>query len=215
MKKSLILTIILAAVFAVSPYFSLAQSPSSSAAVSVDDVLSEIRQSQNVSQNSDIKCDKMTNDQFEKLGDAVEDVMHPNEAQQDLMEQMMGGEGSNSLKAMHILMGQRYLGCGGYGGMRDRFFGPGYNYGMPMMNWDDGYGYGMMGNYGTWGWLGWIFMVLFWILVVVALISFVRWLATRDREEHRGRSALDILKERYAKGEINKEEFEAKKKDLV
>ncbi|HEU4639219.1 MAG TPA: SHOCT domain-containing protein, partial [Candidatus Binatia bacterium] len=41
----------------------------------------------------------------------------------------------------------------------------------------------------------------------------VRWLM-RDQKERRGDSAMEILRQRYARGEINKEEFEAKKRDL-
>jgi putative membrane protein len=70
---------------------------------------------------------------------------------------------------------------------------------------------GWMG--GIWG-IGMMFMMLlFWILVIVALVFGVRWLM-RDQKERRGDSAMEILRQRYARGEINKEEFEAKKRDL-
>jgi len=57
---------------------------------------------------------------------------------------------------------------------------------------------------------------LLWILVVIAVVLLVLWLS---RLGTRGpgygeESALDILKKRYAKGEINKEEFERVKKDI-
>lgn len=57
-------------------------------------------------------------------------------------------------------------------------------------------------------------MLLFWVLVVTAIVLFVKWLADQQGTP-RQKTALDILKERYAKGEIDKQEFEAKKKDLV
>lgn len=62
-------------------------------------------------------------------------------------------------------------------------------------------------------------MVLSWIILAVIIILIIRW-AVRDGKHLRIRgvmnedSALRMLRERYAKGEINKEEYEAKKKDL-
>jgi putative membrane protein len=80
-----------------------------------------------------------------------------------------------------------------------------------------GMGPGMMGGWGTGG-FGGILMVVFWILILVGLIFLIRWLIQstgRDKTTGSGgNGALEILKERYAKGEIDKEEFESKKKDL-
>ena len=54
------------------------------------------------------------------------------------------------------------------------------------------------------------------VALIVADIFLVRWLSTgnRGREPLREESPLEILKKRYAKGEIDKQEFEEKKKDL-
>jgi putative membrane protein len=78
-------------------------------------------------------------------------------------------------------------------------------------------GPGMMG--GAWGWIGGIFMMIFWILIIVALALFIRWLVSADGNRSRllpgpGESAVDILKKRYARGEITKEQFESMKRDL-
>jgi putative membrane protein len=66
-----------------------------------------------------------------------------------------------------------------------------------------------------WGWgIGMMAMMfLFWALVIVGFIVGIRWLFGKGRGEKLD-SALEILRQRYARGEINKEEFEAKKKDL-
>ncbi len=81
------------------------------------------------------------------------------------------------------------------------------------------WGPGMMGNwgYGMMGWFGPIMMLVFWGLIILVLILVVRWLWTSSQkkpEQSIQESPLDILKRRYASGEIDREEFEQKKTDL-
>jgi len=77
-----------------------------------------------------------------------------------------------------------------------------------------GMGPGMMGGWGM-GWFGGIFMMAFWVLLIVALVFFIRWLirsSGRAADGVAGRSrAIEILKERYARGEIDAEEFEERR----
>lgn len=73
------------------------------------------------------------------------------------------------------------------------------------------------GGHGWWG-FGPVFMLLFWALVIVFVVALVRWLATtpgagRAERNAPGR-ARAILEERYARGEIDREEFESRKRDL-
>jgi putative membrane protein len=79
-------------------------------------------------------------------------------------------------------------------------------------------GPGMMGGWGVGG-FGGVFMVIFWILILVGFVFGIRWLLqTTGKKEHTGQSgsrAMDILKERYARGEIDKTQFEVMKRDLA
>jgi len=62
--------------------------------------------------------------------------------------------------------------------------------------------------------IGILGMVLFWAVLIAGIVFFVRWFLGHNvinREE----SALEILKKRYARGEMNKQEFEERKRDLV
>lgn len=56
-------------------------------------------------------------------------------------------------------------------------------------------------------------MFLFWVLFIIGLIVGIRWLLGKGKEQKQD-SAIEILRQRYARGEINKEEFESKKRDL-
>ena len=81
-----------------------------------------------------------------------------------------------------------------------------------------GYGPGMMGGYG-WGGgsgFGMIGMILWWVLLILGIVLLAKWLFGGGPGGGRasGDRALEILKERYARGEIDKNEFEQKKRDL-
>lgn len=76
------------------------------------------------------------------------------------------------------------------------------------------WGWGMHPMWGVWGIGVMLMMLLFWGLVIVGVVLGIRWLVTQGKET-RSDSAMEILRQRYARGEINKEEFEAKKRDLM
>lgn len=88
------------------------------------------------------------------------------------------------------------------------FFGGGYGW--------QGRGWGMMGGFGGGLWMV-IFMVLIPILVIWGVVALVRgdsWHGGCHSSEPTD-SALEILKRRYARGEIGKEEYEEKKRNLA
>lgn len=74
-----------------------------------------------------------------------------------------------------------------------------------------GYGCGMMG-YG-WGWLMMIGVVAFTILGVVALVRYLHN-SGRPNYQSAGNNALNILNEKFAKGEISEEEYKSKKAEI-
>ena len=80
----------------------------------------------------------------------------------------------------------------------------------------------MMGGFfgGSMGWIGMILGFIFFILIIIGIILFIVWLVKRvthsGTEQPRiGNKALEVLKERYAKGEITKDQYEDIKKDLL
>lgn len=83
-----------------------------------------------------------------------------------------------------------------------------YGHGPHMMDWGGG-GFGMI--------FGPIFMILVLAAVIAVAVLLVRglggpWYGTHSAQP--GRTPLDILKERYARGEIDKEEFEERRRVL-
>lgn len=78
----------------------------------------------------------------------------------------------------------------------------------------------MMGNYyGNmlgWGFGGGLMMIIFWTAIILFIVWIVREVSGKNNSDktRSSKSAIEILEERYAKGEIDKKEFEEKKKDL-
>lgn len=78
----------------------------------------------------------------------------------------------------------------------------------------------MMGNWGGFGWwgmgFGFIFMTLFGLLILLGIAALIRWLVSQSWRNHGAspKTPLEILQERYARGEIDRNEYEQKKQDL-
>lgn len=71
-----------------------------------------------------------------------------------------------------------------------------------------------MENFG-WGMgFGWVFMLLFWGLIILGIAALVKWLWSSNGGGAEPKTALDMLQERYARGEIDREEYERIKRDL-
>ncbi len=75
-----------------------------------------------------------------------------------------------------------------------------------MNNWNGFSGWGMG--------LGFIFMLLFWGLLILGVAALIRLLMTSSSRGPRDKSPLEIVQERYARGEIDREEYDQKKSDL-
>ena len=79
--------------------------------------------------------------------------------------------------------------------------------------------YGGGPEFGAWGMIGMLVMVLFWGLLVWGIVASVRhYSTTRSGYQHSGparsSAAMDELRLRYAKGEIDDEEFERRRANL-
>jgi putative membrane protein len=73
-----------------------------------------------------------------------------------------------------------------------------------MMHWGNfGAGFGGFG-------LGWIFMILFWAFVILGVVYLIKQLSGGSKTTINQETAKDILKKRYASGEITKEEYREK-----
>ncbi|MFV2037710.1 MAG: SHOCT domain-containing protein [Paracoccaceae bacterium] len=84
--------------------------------------------------------------------------------------------------------------------LRDEFYGH-------MLGGGYGMGYGM-------GFVGIGMMLLFWGVIIFLTVLAVRWFAGRGGNSSGGASALEILKERLARGEIDPDDYETRRKVL-
>lgn len=152
-------------------------------------------------QAKQLECKDLTDSNFELLGEYFMGQMagDSHESMNNMMEKMMGKE---SEEQMHVAMGKRSSGCDS-----NAMIVKGGGNSMMGQDWNN-----MMAGWGGFG-LGWLFMLLFWALLILGVAALIRNLA-RSGDNKQGKTPLDILKERYAGGEIDKKEFEEKKKDL-
>jgi len=190
-------------------------------------------------QAKELVCRDLSDDNFGTLGEYFMGQMmdDSHEAMNNMMIQVHGEDGEEQI---HIVMGKRFSGCdtsaafpsisGGWMPMMNMMWGGwsspfGSNSTNNMMNpVRNGASNGVNFGFTPFSGFGWIFMFVFWGLIIWAIIALIRGGFGRGRmcghnsgdDAHRkDKSPLEILKERYAKGEIDKKEFEDKKKDLV
>lgn len=85
------------------------------------------------------------------------------------------------------------------------------------MMWNGPFG---MGGWGGWGWLGpfhFIVPILFWGLIITVVVLLIRYAIGSGRQASRSERTspgLDVLEERYARGEVKRDEYLEKKRDI-
>src|SRR3989344_5109055 len=170
-------------------------------------------------QAKEVTCANLNDEQYGVLGEYFMGQMagDSHAAMNAMMIQVHGEDGEEQI---HIVMGKRLSGCDTSAALPAGSLGW-----MPMMNmmwggWSSPFNNNSTNNmmnfgFGPLGGFGWIFMILWWVLIIAGIVAIIKWLTSQSRGPREGeKSALEILKERYAKGEIDKKEFEEKKKEL-
>ena len=173
---------------------------------SVEEVLEHIREELNLENNDEIQPDLVNDELLEELGEAVMSVIHPDEKEHALMDRMMGGEGTESLRSGHIMMGYYYL--TGNNPMDG-------SYRRGMMN--SGSMMSMMGSPSRNGWgIDRFFRpeVIIMCLLLIILLVLLVFLFIRKKGKNEKANPLELLKIRLAKGEISAEEYENLKKNI-
>lgn len=129
--------------------------------------------------DSNINCDKLTNEQLEEMGEYYMEQMHPGK-EHNMMADMMGLHESDKIHDdFHVKLAKAFY-CGdnkympmmmGSGGMMSIDTNSVMNHGgMNMM------GSNMMGSYGNFGWFWMLTGLVFWIVLIVVLILLAIWL---------------------------------------
>ena len=117
--------------------------------------------------DSGVSCDKLSDEQLEAFGDYYMEQMHPGESH-EMMDKMMGGEGSESLRQVHINMAKRLYCNEDTGGM----MGSGGMMNMMMGNW------GYSSDYGDFWNIIWL---LFWVGIIILIVWLTATLIQNNR----------------------------------
>jgi len=144
---------------------------------------------------------------LERLGDSIMGAMIGNSEVHEQMDKKMGGEGSAALTALHKKIGYNYLVEYPNGMMNLMSGGMMGNYGGAMMG---NSGYEMMGSFGWGGMIMGILLVILIGIIVFFVLKTARGTGSRLTNE----TPLDILKIRYVKGEISKDDFDKMKQAM-
>ncbi|MCL4394281.1 MAG: SHOCT domain-containing protein [Chloroflexi bacterium] len=118
-----------------------------------------------------------------------------------------------ALLVLLLLGGAGMMGFGGFGMMGPGFAG---GYGMTLAPHASAGAGGYGGQYGiAYNPVGGVLSLIFWALIIGGFVLLVVWLARNNAHATASaNSALEILKGRYAKGEISKDQFDAMKRDI-
>src|SRR3989344_1550116 len=170
-------------------------------------------------QTKEVTCADLNDEQYGVLGEYFMGQM-AGDSHVAMNTMMIQAHGEDGEEQIHIVMGKRLSGCDTSAAF------PAISGGwMPMMNimwggWTSPFSNNSTNNmmnfgFGPFGGFGWIFMILWWVLIISGIVALIKRLTSQSRETHgHEKSPLEIPKERYAKGEIDKKEFEEKKRDL-
>jgi len=135
-----------------------------------NNVIKGMMTEQKVSSADMIECSGITGEGFQLLGDSVMEKILGDPLLHERMDNMMGGEGSTSLRNMHIAMGRNWLGCEGSAGA----------YAMPLMM-------GMMGSYYPGYYSGYDALLLAAVLGWVLFAGLVLYLYPKKRQQKTSR----------------------------
>jgi putative membrane protein len=170
--------------------------------------------------SSQRSCGSLSNTELERVGDYAMGRMlgstQAHEQMDSLMQRMMG---QSATERMHVVMGRRFSRCGGgstpggFGGM------------MGVMGMMGGSGYGgsgsMMGGFRTngssgdgddFGTAGWVMVALMVVLIGLGVAAVA---LLRPRRSSSSGVPLEVLGARYARGEIDKDEYEQRRNALL
>ncbi len=69
-------------------------------------------------------------------------------------------------------------------------------------------------NWSTFCGGGMLMMIIWLILIILLIVALVKWISGFQKQKPNGDSAMGILRQRYARGDITNEEFEERKQNL-
>jgi uncharacterized membrane protein len=206
MKKILMIVMIAGLIFGSL----IIASAASDAPKSIDTVIAEIRQEQNVQNNDKIDVKAVSQAKLEELGDSVMEAVIGNSAAHDRIDNRLGGDGSASLTAVHVRIGTDYL--NGVPISMMSFMGSGMmGYAYSANNGSNPVIYTANAEVPYWIWIiaGAGLLILMIIAAIIIILA-----AKRTPYSIPDDPNMELLKIRYAKGELTHEQYKRMSENL-